>query len=53
MLIYTEVYNYITTYLVTGPLAQLLSYTACVLVFILAVNLFMLICNIVKKVMWF
>jgi len=48
MTFYEEIYNYIVSYIVpASPLATLLSYAGCILVFILAVNFFKMIFNIV------
>ena len=48
MTFYEEIYNYIVAYIVPeSPLATLLAYTGCVLVFVLAVKFFMMMFNIV------
>ena len=52
MLLYDEIHTFITTYLVTGFLATKLSNVSCILIYALAVYLFLLICKIGRDLLW-
>lgn len=52
MLLYDEIYNYLTTYVCTGSLAITLSNVSCILIYCLIVYLFLLVANIVKRAFW-